>query len=677
MALTDQEVRDRLTRFAADWEPYAGTEKGEAQTYLNELLACFGKDRRQVASFEHFEAGTGFFDMLWPGVCLWEMKAPSERAHLAKHRVQALDRYWPQTGNEQKGIPKAQYVVLCSFNRFEIWEPGRFNEPRTAFDLVDLPDRFESLLFLLGDEPLFDANKAAVTVEAVGKLEQLLSSLERRREGGPDERQLFILQVVWCMFAEDLGEIPNQAFTRIVQGLIESPSRSSRDDLGGLFRALDDPGRERPADGLYKGVPYANGKLFERSGALSLDRDELTLLLEGANARWAEVQPAIFGSLLTGVLGRDKAWRLGAHYTHETEIQKIVGPTIADPWEARIEALGSYDEAMRAQRDLSRFVVLDPACGCGNFLYVAYRELRRLEKRMIDRTAELAEAEGRATPQEMAGLVPITNMRGIEIEAFAVDLARVTLWMGHKLAVRDYGLKERTLPLANLAGIERNDALACDWPDADAIVGNPPYHGSQNLRELYVGRDDYLEWLQERFQCGLKDLCVYWFRRAAEQLRPGHRAGLVGTNSISQNRARGASLNYVVERGGVITEAVSRQKWPGEAVVNVSIVNWVQRPRPKPSRFVLDGREVAGISTRLRESKLAIEEYDTLAPNRGRSFQGPIPAGSFYLTPEEAEALLARDEADYSDVVRPYLIGDDITEESVMHVALDTAGASR
>lgn len=190
-----------------------------------------------------------------------------------------------------------------------------------------------------------------------------------------------------------------------------------------------------------------------------------------------------------------------------------------------------------------------------------------------------------------------------------------------------------------------------------------PYHGSQNLRELYAGQEEYLQWLAERYGCGIQDHCVYWFRRAADELGPRTRAGLVATNSVSQGRARGASLNYVVEQGGVITDAVSRQKWPGEAVVNVSLVNWVQRPTPQPRRFVLDGEEVIGISTRLRESKVAVEEYERLPANAGRSFQGPIPAGNFYLEPEEAQELLKRDEADYSRVVRSYLIGDDIAED--------------
>ena len=237
--------------------------------------------------------------------------------------------------------------------------------------------------------------------------------------------------------------------------------------------------------------------------------------------------------------------------------------------------------------------------------------------------------------------------------------------MGHRLAVEELALNETTLPLVDLSGIVNDDALRVPWPDADAIVGNPPYHGSHNLRQI-LG-DERVEWLKQTFDCGVQDLAVYWFRRATEQMRPGARAGFVATNSVSQGRARKASLNDVVAHGGVITDAVSRQKWPGEAVVNVSIVNWVQQPAEPPERFELDGQEVVGISTRLRESKLAIEEYEPLQANLGRSFQGPIPVGSFYLDIDEAEALLGRPEVDYADVVRPYLNGDDIAVDPGQH----------
>ncbi len=144
---------------------------------------------------------------------------------------------------------------------------------------------------------------------------------------------------------------------------------------------------------------------------------------------------------------------------------------------------------------------------------------------------------------------------------------------------------------------------------------------------------------------------------------PGARAGFVATNPVSQGRARKASLNDVVAHGGVITDAVSRQKWPGEAVVNVSIVNWVQKPSIPPKRFELDGVAVVGISTRLQESKLAVEEYEPLAANLRRAFQGPIPGRDFYLRDGEAAAILALTDAEYAGVICPYLIGDDLTDD--------------
>lgn len=664
MPLTGEEIRASLTRFVAHWSVRDGYERGEAQTFLTELFACYGQRLSDVAEFERFQKG-GFVDLIWPRVCIVEMKSASESKRLGRHRKQALD-YWRGAADVVENVPAPEYVVLCSFERFEVWEPGRFPDaPRVEFGLDELPDRYTSLLFLAGDEPVFAARQEAVTLDAVGKLAELFQQLERRGEGDPQSRRRFILQSVWCMFAEDLGQIPGQGFTRIIDDLIASPRRSSADDLGRLFEYLDDSNPQRPAHGLYAGVPYANGSLFRDPSRIDLTPDELTLLREICASNWRKVQPSIFGSLLQGVFGHDKQWRLGAHYTHESEIQKIVGPTVVEPWGERIEALSSYDEARRAQADLLNYIVLDPACGSGNFLYVAYRELRRVESELAKRALELAQAEGRPAQQGLSAFFPLQNMRGIEIEQFGVDLARVTLWMGHRLAVEELGLDESTLPLANLSGIRRADALQVDWDEADAIIGNPPYHGSQNLRGVLD--EDYVEWLKGHFGAGLKDLCVYWFRRAADQMRPGDRAGLVGTNSISQNRARGASLNYVVEKGGVITDAVSRQKWPGEAVVNVSIVNWVQEPDEPPQHFALDGEPVEGINTRLRESKLAIEEYEPLPANLGRSFQGPIPAGSFYLEPDEAGEILARTEASYSDVVRPYLIGDDITEEPEQH----------
>jgi hypothetical protein len=656
--LTGEEIRAALTAFAARWSVYEGTERSEAQTFLNELFACYGTDRSEVAHFEEYQAGR-FVDLMWPRVCLIEMKAPAEAKRLAKHRDQAL-QYWRESADPETNTPAPPYVVLCAFNKLEIWEPGSFPAaPRVLLDLIDLPDQYDTLLFLANREPVFAGGQAELTREAVVHLVDLYEQLTNRRAADPDILRDFLLQCVWCLFAEDLGQIPEHGFMRILDELIANPRRSSEDDLGQLFECLNTPGN-RPEHGLYAGTPYANGGLFVNPARVHLSVEELKHLRDAAQFQWRDVQPSIFGSLLEGGLGHDQQWRLSAHYTHEADIQKVVQPTIVEPWRERIENLTTHAEVVAAQYDLLNYVVLDPACGSGNFLYVAYRELRRLEKRLHERGTELRRKGGMKEPDSLSLYFPLSNMKGIEIESFAVALARVTLWMGHKLAVDELDLSESTLPLADLSGIQIGDALRIPWPRADAIIGNPPFHGSQHLRK-WLG-DEYVEWLKDEFGIGVKDYCVYWFRKAHAQLEDGGRAGLVGTNSISQNRARAASLEYILDQGGRITSAVSTQDWPGEAAVDVSIVNWVKNA-PSRTRVLLDGVVVNGISAALRDIQTDAASATRLDANRDVSFQGPIPAaGGFVITDAEARTLLAHG-SDYEQVVRPYLIGEDLAHD--------------
>ena len=656
--LSGDEIRLRLQAFAARWSVYAGSERAEAQTFLNELFDCYGTDRRAVARFEDPQEGR-FLDLVWDRVCIVEMKRPSEARKLANHREQALD-YWRNAARPEQNLPAPQWVVVCAFSRLEIWEPGRFpNAPRLELELVALPDQYDALLFLAGDEPVFTGGDVAVTREAVSRVTDLYKHLSDDRPGELDELRDFILQCVWCLFAEDLGLIPRHLFTQLIDDLYDHPRRSSADELHALFSWLNTPGK-RPDHGLFAGTPYANGGLFEQPTRIHLDRDELMLVRMAANHNWRHVEPSIFGSLLEGGLGHDKQWALGAHYTHEADIQKVVQPTIVEPWRERIAAITRHRDAVRAQSVLLSYVVLDPACGSGNFLYVAYRELRRIEQELAAREHELRIAEGRklAGQEALNAFFPIQNMRGIEIDGFAVRLARVTLWMGHKLSVDELGIDESTLPLADLSGIQAGDALRMRWPRADAIVGNPPFHGSQHLRRV-VG-DDYVEWLKREFNVGVKDYCVYWFRKTHDSLKEGSRAGLVGTNSVSQNRARGASLQYIVDNGGTITRAVSTQVWPGAANVHVSIVNWVRGEAG--AQALLDGSVVAGISSSLKPtSGPAVAGAQAIPANAGICFQGAIPAdnGGFILRADEAHAL--RGDPHYAEIIRPFLTAKDIT----------------
>lgn len=209
MPVTGEEIRANLTRFVARWSVRDGYEKGEAQLFLNELFACYGQDLAAVASLEPFQDG-GFIDLLWPGVCIIEMKSVGEAKRLAKHREQALG-YWKGAASPEENVPAPPYVVLCAFDKFEVWEPGRFpGEPRVEFSLEELPDRYTALQFLAGGEPVFSARQEAVTLETAGRLGELFHRLEDRHEGDSHSRRLFVLQVVWCMFAEDLGQIPAQ-----------------------------------------------------------------------------------------------------------------------------------------------------------------------------------------------------------------------------------------------------------------------------------------------------------------------------------------------------------------------------------------------------------------------------------------------------------------------------------
>jgi len=293
---------------------------------------------------------------------------------------------------------------------------------------------------------------------------------------------------------------------------------------------------------------------------------------------------------------------------------------------------------------------------------VAYRELRGLEAQVKQRIHRLAAATGVPAPAGPLPYYPIGNLHGIDIERIAVMIARVTLWMGHRQMVDRYGEAEPVLPLVDLSHIRAADALRADWPQVDAIIGNPPFLGAKLIRPA-LG-DEYADWLAHKFGVGVKDLCVYWFRRAADSLRPGQRAGLVGTNSVSQTMGRAASLSYIEAQGGVITDAVSSQRWPGDAKVHVSIVSWVSHPPLQPAQFTLDGRSVAGITSQLRAADGAGHEPAVLPENRARCFAGVVPQGKgFVIDAKRAGELLRLADAPYSDVVRPFLTGADLADD--------------
>ena len=403
MALPSDEIRRRLEAFVEKWSDWDGSEEAGAKPFLLELLACYGVDwKAQGVRFEVKVPWGGFVDLLWPGVCLVEMKRPSEAKNLTAHYKKQAVGYWVQSGFDDLRPPA--YVVMCAFQRFEVWRPG-FSEPRTSFGIDELPKRHDLLAFLTGAEPDFTETGDELTREAVTLVTDVYRRVVERKEATPDTLRDFVLQCVWCMFAEDLGLLPGRMLSKLLDGLVKDPSRSTADDLGRLFEVLAEPG-PRPAHGAYARAPHVDGQLFEEPARVHLLPDEVADLRAAAIFDWTRVEPAIFGSILEGALGRERQWSFGAHYTSEEDILKVVGPTIVEPWAECIEACATLDDVRAAQDDLTAYRVLDPACGSGNFLYVAYRELRELELRLAERERELR-AEAGLPIEARTGIFPL------------------------------------------------------------------------------------------------------------------------------------------------------------------------------------------------------------------------------------------------------------------------------
>ncbi|MGH3958525.1 DNA methyltransferase [Mycobacterium sp.] len=646
-----EEIQKALTKFVRQWVGYSGSEKAEAQTFLNQLFDCYGTDRLAVgAKFEFFKSSAGFMDLHWPTVCIIEMKAPTKTVESARQQVKD---YWEESADEDTDTPAARYVVTCNFNRFEVWEPGRFpKSPRVSFTLEELPSRYEHLLFLTGPEqlPSFLVHNKTLTADAAKIIGDLYESLTDRAAAPADDTIRFTMQAVWTMFAEDLGLLHGSPFQKTIATLKGKPSESAA-KIGFLFRLLNQKGNQNRS-GDFSGTAYVNGDLFARPAEIGLNDEEIALLASAAEYDWSKIEPTIFGSLLERVI----SGKLGAHYTHEADIMKIVGPTIIRPWQEQIDAAATPVEAKAVLDELTRFRVLDPACGCGNFLYVAYRELRQLEANAKQRMFDLAASTGLPVPSGKLPYVPLTNFYGIDVEPRAVLLARVTLWMGHRQMIDRFGETEAPLPLVSLAGVSVGDALRVTWPEVDCIIGNPPFLGSQILRRK-LG-DDYVEWLSNHFGVGVKELCTYWFRIAHDHLHEGQRAGLVGTNSIAQVKGRSVSLDYVAGTG-TITDAVSSQKWPGEAKVHVAIVNWTKGSAEGP--FILDGQEVLSINSSLR----AGTEWSprALPANAGKCSQGVIRGADGFNILESAARKLLAEEQKYSDVVKRLVSSDDLADD--------------
>jgi hypothetical protein len=638
-----------------------GDEKGEAQVFLDRLFKALGhlgyKEAGAILEARirtSEDKSISFADLIWKPRCIIEMKKAG--TDLSKHFPQAF-RYW------QHAIPnRPRYVVLCNFDEFWVYDfDVQIEAPMDKLPIDDLVQRREVLAFLLPtpEKPIFGNDLVQVTREAAAQVSGVFVSMKDRGVSRLDA-QHFVLQSVVAMFAEDVGLLPEKFFSRTV--LEAASGGDAYDMLGSLFREMDTPGRT--AGGHFVGTPYFNGGLFENVKPIQMTADELAAMRTASTTNWAAVRPEIFGTLFETSMAKGERHAYGAHFTSQADIARVVQPCIVSPWTEQIEAAKTIADLEQVRFRMGNFRVLDPACGSGNFLYVAYREMRRLEAEVKNRIQSRQKSKKQ---QVTISYVTPDHFLGIDNNPFAVEVAKVTMMMAKKLSADELDEDVDALPLDNLDdSIRCADALFEEWPQADVIIGNPPYIGRLKMVEDLGLETTQRLALRYPDVGGVSDYVTYWFPLAHQRLPKGGRAGFVATQAIRDNNSRKASLDYIVNNHGVIFDAVSVMPWSGDAVVHVSIVNWIKGEEcaPETKMLGIDNGElrlpVDHIPSTLRPATdvtKALNIPTNLNPKV--CFQGQTTGyvGGFRLTTAQAQTLIKKDPK-LADVLHPMMSGD-------------------
>ena len=694
------------TDFIHKWGKSELKESSAAQSHFVDLCQMLGvetpTDVDAVGDTYCFEkgatkstGGNGFADVWKKGCFGWEYKGPKANLDTAYAQLQ---RYAVALENPPLLIVSDTKTIIIRTN----WTNSVSETHTIALtDLVDAKAR-ETLknCFVKPEALRPKRTRDDLTRDAANEFSVLAQRL-REDDHHAETVAHFVIRLVFCMFAEDVGLLPNKMFERAIEHARKEPEKT-QDFLKTLFAAMKSGG---PVG--FESVPWFNGGLFDDDQALPLGRDEIELVYKAARLFWADIDPSILGTLFERGLDPSKRSQLGAHYTDREKIMMIIRPVIIEPLDtewAKVKAkiademdkshtaksegakTQAYNRATKAHSDfierLAKFRVLDPACGSGNFLYLSLKALKDIEHRAN------VEAEALGLPRGFPRVGP-EALKGIEINPYAAELARVSIWIGEIQWMRANGFDAATNPILKpLDNIECRDAVLnpdgtrAEWPNADVVVGNPPFLGSRKMQpELGT---DYVHTLRKAYENDVHrgaDFVTYWFAKAWLIAKRGSfaRVGLVATNSI-----RGGSSREVLKpiaKEGRIFEAWDDEPWTVDgAAVRVSIVMF---DNEDSSHARLNGVSVREVFSDLTASAFAIDLTSAvkISENQNVAFQGVVPRSS--LNKKDAKDLGLPEDADFaisgdmartmlsmptnpnlrpnSDVLFPYLIARDVT----------------
>ena len=683
------------TEFADRWDGYSGTERANYQGHFNELCDVAGHDkpvdRLGTGEFEFERAAPtpndrrGVADVFLNGHFVMEYKRPDSSLDDAYYQVL---RYRDSLGNPP-------LLIVCDFANIRIHTNFTGTVSETYYislnDLRDLEGlvRHRSALGVETRGPLTVSEvlqacfhfphrlkptdtPEILTEQAATIFKEVADELGRWNASKDAEVAKFLSQVLFAMFASDIGLLPKLQVTLLTNDLGSQPSLVFPAKVANLISKMTDGA---PYD--TPSIPRFNGGLFDGApDDLNIVPSIIPLLRQADQLDWSQIEPSIFGSLFEQVFNPEKRAQFGRHYTPRADIEQIIEPVVMHP--LREEWTEIQYRANRTSKDaevaaeLQQFVdrignlrVLDPACGSGNFLYVALNLLHQLEREVLRWAIQrgIMTLQPRVHPRQLLG---------IELDEYAQQLASVVVWIGHiQNGVRSgANLKERDPILDPLDNIERRNAVVTeegepripDWPDADCIVGNPPFLGNQHMRGV-IG-DEAIDRLYDAWRGEIPsgaDYCMYWFEKSRQQIsaHKSRRAGLLGTQAIRAARSRQV-LEKIAESGGIFF-AVSDQGWRQDgANVRISMVGFDDGLQEQKT---LDGTRVSEIHPNLTSRRADVTKANRLAENSGIAFQGVHKSNVFMIDKGKADYWVLLNT--YSskkpiDVLRPLVIGRDL-----------------
>jgi hypothetical protein len=676
MALSWNEIKDRALKFTKEWEGES-RERAEKDSFWNDFFTVFGISRRRLATFEEpvkkLNNKQGFIDLFWKGTLLVEHKSKGKNLDAAFE--QATDYFY---GIKEHELPK--YVLVSDFENFKLYDLDEKKE--YEFGIKDLHKNIKLFGFIAGYQKRTFKDEDPVNIKAAELMGKLHDQLE---ESGYDGHPLevFLVRLLFCLFADDTGIFEKDTFKEF----IEVKTNEDGSDLGAwlaqYFQVLNTPTDKRlkNLDEHLAAFPYVNGKLFEEPLPIASFNSRMReILLECSALDWGKISPAIFGSMFQSVMNPEERRNLGAHYTSEKNILKLIKPLFLDELQGEFKKVKSNKNKLKEfHQKLGSLKFLDPACGCGNFLIITYRELRLLELEVLKELYGGQQVFG----IDQIMLVDVDQFFGIEYDEFPARIAEVALWlMDHQMNLRiseAFGMYYARLPLKKSATIVHGNALRTEWTEIvpkselSYILGNPPFYGSKN--QTKEQKEDMKSVFGSLKGSGVLDYVTAWYLQAAQLIQSSQiECAFVSTNSITQGEQVAVLWNELLNRYSIKINFAHRTfNWKneakGNAAVHVVIIGFAIFDK-KPKRL-FEYSDIKGEPHEVKAKNInpyLVDATNSVAISRSKplcSVQEVIrgsettDSGNFMLSEEEKHELL-KNYPQAESFVRTFQGGGDI-----------------